>query len=117
MAGAPDKCCAECGAPWVRETERFDTGLTQKMADGWDTGEGGHGTIHRTGREKGETGVPVMGSRTIGFSPSCKCNAGTVPGRVLDPFGGAGTTGLVADRLQRNATLIELNPTYADKGI
>jgi DNA modification methylase len=35
-------------------------------------------------------------------------------GTVLDPFGGAGTTGLVADRLQRNAVLIELNPQYAD---
>ena len=34
-------------------------------------------------------------------------------GTVLDPFGGSGTTGLVADRLQRNAVLIELNPTYA----
>jgi DNA modification methylase len=34
-------------------------------------------------------------------------------GTVLDPFGGAGTTGLVADRLQRNAILIELNPEYA----
>lgn len=33
---------------------------------------------------------------------------------VLDPFGGAGTTGLVADRLQRSAVLIELNPEYAD---
>ena len=35
-------------------------------------------------------------------------------GTVLDPFGGAGTTGLVADRLQRNAILIELNPKYAE---
>lgn len=35
-------------------------------------------------------------------------------GTVLDPFGGAGTTGLVADRLQRDAVLIELNPAYAD---
>lgn len=35
-------------------------------------------------------------------------------GTVLDPFGGAGTTGLVADRLGRNAVLIELNPDYAD---
>lgn len=35
-------------------------------------------------------------------------------GTVLDPFGGAGTTGLVADRLGRNAVLIELNPAYAD---
>ena len=34
-------------------------------------------------------------------------------GTVLDPFAGAGTTGLVADRLQRNAVLIELNPEYA----
>lgn len=38
------------------------------------------------------------------------CPAG---GTVLDPFGGAGTTGLVADRMQRNAILIELNPEYA----
>jgi DNA modification methylase len=34
-------------------------------------------------------------------------------GTVLDPFGGAGTTGLVADRLQRNAILIEINQDYA----
>lgn len=35
-------------------------------------------------------------------------------GTVLDPFGGAGTTGLVADRLQRDAILIELNPEYLE---
>jgi DNA modification methylase len=34
-------------------------------------------------------------------------------GTVLDPFGGAGTTGMVADRLQRDAILIELNHDYA----
>lgn len=40
--------------------------------------------------------------------------AGSRPGdMVLDPFGGAGTTGLVASRLGRDATLIELNPDYA----
>ena len=37
-----------------------------------------------------------------------------VGGTVLDPFGGAGTTGLVADRLGRDAILVELNPTYAE---
>jgi site-specific DNA-methyltransferase (adenine-specific) len=36
-----------------------------------------------------------------------------VGGTVLDPFGGAGTVGLVADRLGRDAILIELNPEYA----
>lgn len=35
-------------------------------------------------------------------------------GTVLDPFFGAGTTGLVADRLNRNCIGIELNPAYAD---
>jgi DNA modification methylase len=35
-------------------------------------------------------------------------------GTVLDPFGGAGTTGLVADRHRRDAILIELNPEYAE---
>jgi len=38
------------------------------------------------------------------------CPAG---GMVLDPFAGAGTTGLVTDRLGRDAILIELNPEYA----
>jgi DNA modification methylase len=38
------------------------------------------------------------------------CPAG---GMVLDPFGGAGTTGMVADRLGRDCILIELNPEYA----
>lgn len=41
--------------------------------------------------------------------------AGSRPGdMVLDPFGGAGTTGLAADRLQRDATIIEMNPAYAE---
>lgn len=34
-------------------------------------------------------------------------------GTVLDPFGGAGTTGLVAQALGRNAILCELNSDYA----
>lgn len=33
-------------------------------------------------------------------------------GSVLDPFGGSGTTAMVADQMQRQATIIELNPDY-----
>lgn len=41
--------------------------------------------------------------------------AGCPPGgKVLDPFGGAGTTALVADRFGLDCDLIELNPAYAD---
>lgn len=44
-----------------------------------------------------------------------RCMRASCPegGTVLDPFGGAGTTGLVAGRLGRNAILVELNPEYA----
>jgi DNA modification methylase len=46
--------------------------------------------------------------------PELCIKAGSRPGdTILDPFGGAGTTGLVADRLGRDAVLIELNPEYA----
>lgn len=37
-----------------------------------------------------------------------------VGGLVLDPFFGAGTTGLVAYGLSRNYVGIELNPKYAE---
>jgi DNA modification methylase len=53
------------------------------------------------------TMAPDLAERCI----KAGCPAG---GTVLDPFGGAGTTGLVADRLQRHAVLIELNPEYAE---
>ena len=35
-------------------------------------------------------------------------------GTVLDPFGGSGTTGVVADRLGRDAVMFELNSDYID---
>jgi DNA modification methylase len=45
----------------------------------------------------------------------CKLIAASpvVPATVLDPFGGAGTTSLVAERLGRNSIYIDLNPSYA----
>ena len=47
--------------------------------------------------------------------PETCIKAGCPPGGiVLDPFFGAGTTGLVAERLQRDCIGIELNPAYAE---
>ena len=54
-------------------------------------------------------------SKTTGWRPSCGCLPGPwKPAIVLDPFMGAGTTGLVADRLGRDCIGIELNPEYAE---
>lgn len=116
LAGCPEKVCAKCGAPWLRDVEKsrtFESG----------SGRAGNMPVGKNGAKLqggGETmdirRGPVVHTVTLGFSPSCSCNAETVPGVVLDPFGGAGTTGLVADRLGRNAILIELNPDYAAIG-
>ena len=40
-----------------------------------------------------------------------------VGGTVLDPFGGVGTTGLVANQLERNAILVEINRPYAQEAL
>jgi DNA modification methylase len=115
-AGTSERgCCGKCGKPWVRQVER-ETSF-----------QGGSGAAGRTAAEVNANGKwagqqygtniklgPVVSTTTTGWQPSCACAADPVPCTVLDPFGGAGTTGLVADRLQRNAVLIELNPEYAD---
>lgn len=51
-----------------------------------------------------------------GWAPTCDCPV-TYPLRqavILDPFGGSGTVGLAADRLGRDAVLIELVEGYAN---
>ena len=64
------------------------------------------------------TTSPFPGAHFATFPPKLiePCIKAGCPesGTVLDPFGGAGTTGLVADRLGRSAVLIELNPKYAE---
>ena len=158
-----------------------------KTPDGWDTGEGSHGTIHREGREKGKIGytpkrnprpgidinggnqgkggIPIKGYEhrgtgdktltghsgnfdsngdligdglankksvwTVGTQSFSEAHFATFPeklivdcikagcpegGTVLDPFGGANTTGLVSRKLNRNYVAIELNPAYIKIG-
>jgi DNA modification methylase len=61
---------------------------------------------------------PFSGAHFATFPPALiePCIKAGCPegGMVLDPFGGAGTTGLVADRLGRSAILCELNPEYVE---
>jgi site-specific DNA-methyltransferase (cytosine-N4-specific) len=49
---------------------------------------------------------------TIAWKPSCQCDAAPTPCRVLDPFAGMGTTGLVAKRYGRDFVGIDLSAKY-----
>lgn len=98
--------CPTCGAPWSRVTTR--TKLTRERPNDHVKVDGSHGNSCANS----VAGVAVA---TIGWAASCKCSpAEPVPCVVLDPFGGAGTVGLVAQRLGRDAILCELNPSYAE---
>jgi site-specific DNA-methyltransferase (adenine-specific) len=60
---------------------------------------------------------PIGGAAVRGaLGPSCDCSAGREPAVVLDPFFGAGTTGLAAEQLGRDWLGIELNPAFAKLG-
>ncbi|WP_336812281.1 DNA-methyltransferase [Bosea sp. MMO-172] len=62
-------------------------------------------------------GTPPSVCGACGAPSSCGGLCGQFerePGHVLDPFGGAGTVGLVARQLGLRSTLIELNPDYAE---
>lgn len=108
-AGSSERgCCPTCGAPLVRVVERSREVKSERAAPS-NTGNG----INRN--RQFHDGFPLSESKTLDWQQSCKCSpADQVPARILDPFGGSGTTGLVADRLGRNATLIDLNTKYMD---
>jgi DNA modification methylase len=59
---------------------------------------------------------PYPGAHFAVFPPELpeRCIKAGSPanGVVLDPFGGSGTVGMVANRLSRRAILIDLNPGY-----
>jgi len=61
---------------------------------------------------------PFKGAHFATFPPDLiePCVLAGCPenGTVLDPFGGAGTTGLVAQQHNRDSILIELNPDYIE---
>ena len=49
----------------------------------------------------------------LGLQKQCDCNTNeTKAGTVLDPFGGSGTTAIVANKHNRNAVMCELNKEY-----
>ena len=109
--------CAACGAPWRRVTEKgleptakaARTGVVDQRDREADPNDAG-ANRQKDGHVPGHRNTFV----TTGWEPSCKCSRpASVPATVLDPFAGAGTTGLVAARLQRDAVLIEINADYA----
>lgn len=103
--------CAECGSPWRRLVDRAF--VPQKDVS-QAKGVRGHGDQKPMDDSSGWEGFPrgTTEHRTTGWKASCDCGAPVVPDLVIDPFGGAGTTALVAKQLQRSFWSCDLNPDY-----
>ena len=66
-------------------------------------------SILRTGLQSGQSPA----TRIAGYACDCPdTSAPATPGVVLDPFGGTGTTALVADVLGRDAITVDLSADY-----
>jgi len=109
-------CCPKCGAPWERvvEKRRYARNELDKNDPRYRPNryKGAYTDING----KGDAGYTE--AKTLGWCPTCSCGIEeTVPCVVLDPFGGAGTTNLVAARLGRSSIYIDLNPQYVDMAV
>lgn len=111
-------CCSVCGAPW---------GRVLSAASGGSIGESWHDHADDLVRGQRKGGNANDGTyrppETLGWAASCECATGllasaerprVVPCTVLDPFNGAGTTGLVAAQLGRSYIGVELKREYAE---
>lgn len=107
LAGCPAKVCAKCGAPYRKVIER----TVEPPPDRINNNSFAHDPLTTHG-EGATTLRNVVKTSAAGEIPTCDCNAGTVAGTVLDPFGGSGTTGKVSEDLGRHSILIELKPEY-----
>jgi DNA modification methylase len=120
-AGSSERgCCPDCGAPWkriVEKTRSFQGNSAKAGRTAQDLNETGK---WHNGGAAGNTNLkmgPCIESTTKGWQPTCACpEAEPIPCTMLDPFGGAGTTAMVADRLGRSALSIDLNATYVTMG-
>ena len=113
-AGTSEKgVCAECGSPWVREISKEfvpqpDVSIAKGVNGSFDQ--------KPMGPDSGWDGFPRGSNRvtTTGWAPTCDHESDPVPAVCLDPFSGAGTVGLVAQRMIRDSILIEISQEYAE---
>ena len=115
-AGCPPKVCSECGKPYERDVEHERIRRDELPEDDPryrpNKYEGEYADING----KGDAGYSK--NKFKGWKPTCDCDTEeTEPGIVLDPFIGAGTTGMVAKNLNRKWVGIDISEEYREMAL
>lgn len=99
--------CPYCGMPWARVADTVGHDPHQKK--GYTAGTG----ARRDGDRLGHYTDGV--TKTLGWRSCCACPPHEpVPQLVLDPFNGAGSTGVACVRAHRRYAGVDLNADYLD---
>ncbi len=122
LAGCPERVCPVCGKPWVRVVEKGEPDREWQARCGADASGGYAGMGQKdysAARAQNPSDVKArilagMKKRiTLGFRPACSCAPDSwLPGVVLDPFLGSGTTCVVAYGLGRRSIGFEASSDY-----
>jgi DNA modification methylase len=108
LAGTSERGeCRQCGAPVQRTSERVPV---EPISHNGSDFHRGKTAVHHEGRASRKPRTQLTPN---GWDRACECDGEIGPQVVLDPFSGAGTTGLVAMARGRDYVGIELNEEYA----
>jgi len=107
LAGCPQWICKKCGKSRERIVKSEKVGDSRKRGGYIVGGDGVYtGNVYSIPHKHAK-------KEFVGWT-DCGCGAGWESGMVLDPFGGSGTVGVVAEKLGRNSILIDLNKEYCE---
>lgn len=112
LGWTPQGYCLECDQPRAPKLEKFrvvDYDKPSKVRGPKAVGNNAQST-----EKSGEFGQ-LIESKVVITGYQCACdntNAPTRPAVVLDPFGGTGTTAMVARSLERHAIHVDLSEDY-----
>ena len=118
LAGCPAEVCTHCGKARVRITKTIED-INNVPKEGWKKSYRGKTELNGSPQERSVSELYKESlskqRETIGWT-DCPCSDENKyePGITIDPFGGSGTVGIVAEKLGRSSILIDIKKDYCE---